>query len=659
MPTRRRTARAISATAPLMPPLRAALSKGLPPLALVLFGWLLWRKVDGLDPVEIRQAVSAVPLSGWIGAAIATAGSFAALGHYDAVLHRVMGTRVGGRAARWTGMQAIAVSQFLGFGVLTGALVRWRRLPQLSLWQATRLSAMVALSFLASWAMVTVVAVLIAGAPLALHPALRIGAGIALSGVCILLALRQVLSLGWLSRFRGADAGRLLFWTAVDTGCAALALACLLPADLLPPIPVIFAAYLLALGAGLLSNAPGGVGAFELTLLALLPHVPAETLLGAVLAFRVVYYLVPAVLGLLALIPQPREPAPSRLVTMGPEAERLSAQTGAPSEWGLVRQGGTIAMMPDGQSGWLFRDIADYRTAIGPGWGQPDFAGFARLAAADGQSPILYKCSRAEAARARKLGWAVLRCADEAQVNLPGFDLGSPAHRQLRRKLRHAEKADIRVLRAASPLPLAQMAAVHRDWTHAQGRERGWSMGQFDPALLARQAVFLASHNGQLLGFVSFHRGRSDWTLDLMRHRTDLPDGTMHALIVAGLEAARAEGVPVVSLAAVPKFPGLAGQIANRRSAGLRQFKQSFGPEWAPRYIAAPTRVDLLRAGIAVARAIHRPGPLPSTCPGPAPGFQFDPDRASCDVLADNYDLRATARQRAGHPHVERPFPPS
>lgn len=659
MPTRRRPARAISATAPLIPSFRAALSKGLPPLALVLFGWLLWRKVDGLDPVEIRLAVGAVPLSGWIGAALATAGSFAALGHYDAVLHRVMGTRVGGRAARWTGMQAIAVSQFLGFGVLTGALVRWRRLPQLSLWQATRLSAMVALSFLASWAVVTIATILIVGSPMALHPALRIGAGVALSGMCLLIALRHLLPLGWRARFRGRDAGQLLFWTLVDTGCAALALAVLLPPDLVPSFPVIFAAYLLALGAGLLSNAPGGVGAFELTLLALLPQVPAETLLAAVLVFRVVYYLVPAVIGLVGLLPHPAAPAAPTLSAQGPQALGAVDRGGAPSDWGLTRQGAGIALSADGGAGWMFRDIAGFRVGIGPGWHGADIPGFAGFADSDGLLPTLYKCTGSEAAAARALGWTVLRCGQDATVAPAEFDMSTPSHRQLRRKLRHAEKAGVRVLRAAAPLPIAQMAAVHREWTAAQGRERGWSMGQFDPALLSNQAVFLACRDGQLLGFVSFHRGRSDWSLDLMRHRTEIPDGTMHALMTAAFDLARSEGVPCVSLASVPDLPGVLGRLGNSRGAGLRQFKQSFGPRWAPRYITAPGPIALLRAGLAIGWAIHRPGPLTTGATSARTGFQFDPAPASCDVLAEHSDPRAMPRQRTGRPHVERPFPPS
>ena len=42
--------------------------------------------------------------------------------------------------AHRAGVIGIAVSQTLGMGVLTGALVRWRMLPKTSLWQSTRLS---------------------------------------------------------------------------------------------------------------------------------------------------------------------------------------------------------------------------------------------------------------------------------------------------------------------------------------------------------------------------------------------------------------------------------------------------------------------------------------------------------------------------------------
>src|ERR1700704_1597770 len=53
--------------------------------------------------------------------------------------------------------------------------------------------------------------------------------------------------------------------------------------------------YAAAVIAGIVSHVPGGVGVFEAEMLLALPGVPAEALLGSLLAYRGVYYLVPLV----------------------------------------------------------------------------------------------------------------------------------------------------------------------------------------------------------------------------------------------------------------------------------------------------------------------------------------------------------------------------
>ena len=75
---------------------------------------------------------------------------------------------------------------------------------------------------------------------------------------------------------------------------------------LLPSSPDIsFIAFLpiilLALGAALLSTTPRGVGPFELMMLGLLPQFPASEVLGSILAFRIVYYVIHALCSLFAL----------------------------------------------------------------------------------------------------------------------------------------------------------------------------------------------------------------------------------------------------------------------------------------------------------------------------------------------------------------------
>src|SRR6201992_3467349 len=59
--------------------------------------------------------------------------------------------------------------------------------------------------------------------------------------------------------------------------------------------------YLIALAAGAVSNVPGGIGVFEFVLLLLMPSVPKDRLLGALVAYRAIYYFAPFAIALVLL----------------------------------------------------------------------------------------------------------------------------------------------------------------------------------------------------------------------------------------------------------------------------------------------------------------------------------------------------------------------
>ncbi|MFZ1469842.1 MAG: hypothetical protein WAT09_12820, partial [Paracoccaceae bacterium] len=268
---------------------------GLAVLATSGFGLLLWHRLQELEGAAVFGAVAQVPFGAWAAALLATGISFWAVGRYDEAVHRHLATGVPGRQARMAGFCGIALSQMLGLGVVTGALVRWRMLPSLTLWQAGRLTLAVSLMFLAGWAVVTAAAVLLLGGPL------RGGAVTAL-GLAMLGMLLGLMPLrGWPNLYTLA---RMVALASVDCGGAALAFWCLWSGA--PPLDVVVPVFLLALGAGLLSGTPGGIGAFELTLLALLPvgHDPGA--LAAVLAWRGVYFVLPALLAGALLLRGPR-----------------------------------------------------------------------------------------------------------------------------------------------------------------------------------------------------------------------------------------------------------------------------------------------------------------------------------------------------------------
>jgi phosphatidylglycerol lysyltransferase len=73
----------------------------------------------------------------------------------------------------------------------------------------------------------------------------------------------------------------------------------LLPETAHVPFITFVGVYAVAVIAGIISHVPGGVGVFEAVMLFALPGVPADALLGSLLAYRAVYYVVPLVFGTL------------------------------------------------------------------------------------------------------------------------------------------------------------------------------------------------------------------------------------------------------------------------------------------------------------------------------------------------------------------------
>ncbi len=596
---------------------RMAWRFGLSVAIMAVFLLLLRDRLATADLSGMLAALAQVALHQWAAALAAMTISFWAVGQYDAVVHRHLATTVAPAEARRAGIAAIAIGQTVGAGVLTGALIRWRLLRGVSLWQATRISVAVTLSFLGGWAVVT--GLVITLTPHAPFKGPALGA-VGLGMVVAVLGGLQPHALRRLHLPNLATQSRLILLTATDTVAACVALWVLLPADAAMAIAALLPAFLVALGAGLATGTPGGVGPFEVTLLALLPTIPEPALLAAILGWRLIGYALPALLGaaLAAAGPARRARGADPALRPVPRGRMAPTIAAAPrAEAGLVHQG-RLALM-DSRLGGVWITGRTAHTLIGVldpiGTDQPSRAtlrALAHQAQAEARVAAIYKCTGRTAATARSLGWCVLPVAREAVLDPTAFGLNGAVHATLRRKLRRAEHAGVTISRGTAH-GAAERAALARLWARARHGERGFSMGRYDEAYLAHQILYEARHDGRLLGFASFHTSAQEWTLDLMRQLPDAPDGTMHALVTHAIAMAKAAGLARLSLAAAGA-PGALPRPFRRMiaadDAGLQRFKQMFAPRWQPLYLTAPGRAALTIAGAEIARAISRPAPL-------------------------------------------------
>ncbi len=578
----------------------------LPVAALLTFGSLFFNHIQALDGREIWHSLSAFTLGQWTLAAAFTALSFRAVGTYDVLVHRVLGTGVRETDARRSGVLAIALSQTLGFGAITGAFVRWRRLPNLGAGTVARLSAVVSVSFLVALAVIGGLVIPISGLVpsseiMDIQPYWFLLGGLAVA--CLLILSRLAFQKQWIPRpLTGPLLASLLGATFFDTAFAAAAFWVLWPDP--ASFHLVFAAYLIALGAGLVSNCPGGIGAFDLTLLGLLQATDANAATASILAFRLAYYIVPATIAVLCL-------------TRPPTTETMER---------VDHPEGTLTL----QSAKLTK-IANNPTLILPCWGQGAIFGDLTTPTSLTNLPH-YKCSGKQALAARAAGWAVLRCAEDALIDLNQWSLEGANKRQLRRALKSFSASGL-TIRAAHHADNLRPAADA--WTRLHGREKGHSMGRFDPAYLRQQRVFVALKGTEVVAFVSFHISRDQWTLDLMRHGASLPKGTMQALVTTAIDAARDVGITTLSLASVPNPPLHLpfAQHAHRKSAGLRRFKRAFAPRWSPRYICARSPISLGLTMVTLAWAIHRPPPLANLAQSNDEDYSFAPIGPTCEGL--------------------------
>lgn len=653
---------------------RRLLRRSLPFLLAAVLAFLAREPLAALNWREVASAVERLPISAWGLAISATIISYLALGRYDEVVHGTLGTGVPARQARLSGMAAIAIGQMAGAGLLTGTLTRWRLVPGLTLAAAGRVTLCVTLSFLASWAVLTSGSVLLflPGVPF-LHLAAQ--TVLALFGLLVVLAL----ALPRLALPPLALGVRILALGAADSLAAGLALYLLFPVA--PDFTQFLPAFLLALGAGLCLGTPGGIGPFELVLVAFLPGQPPEDVAAAILCYRLVYFAAPALIAGGATL----------LAGTGTDEAALCARrsdpplAAGPAECLLHRQGlHRLFHLPDAaHTGWLTARAGQALVALFDPAGPPCPAllrGFARDAGERGLTPGLYKIGPRTAALARRSGWRLCPVAEDFWLAPAAFTPAGPARAGLRRKLRHAERAGLRVEGLApgkGTPPWHLMAKINRDWSAHHGGERGFSMGRFAVPYLAGQRLFLAWSGMQLVGFVSFHPGEREWALDLVRQSADAPDGTMHALVTFALRDAAACGIARLSLAAAPlPAPWLSARITRiatrlfpaASGTGLRRFKESFAPNRTRLYLAARSRTALLWTGIEIIRAIHWPAPLVGSGDAPATvagergenlRLMFPDPRGTCGASPAPPGAGCLAFAHRTERHDQRPFPPA
>lgn len=269
----------------------------------------LVREVSYEAVVEALKATSAGQM---VAAALLTAVSFGLLSLYDLsaldYVERKLPYRVVGLAA----FCSYAVSNTAGFGPLTGGAIRYRFFAPLGFEPEDigRIVAFITASFGIGLVAVTGLGLVVAAGDVSgyLHvpplPLRMAGAALlaALAGA-VALAARQGGRIGLWGFTLKLPRPRLMLRqfvvTLLDIVVSAAVLWVLLP-DQVMGLPGFIAVYAIAIGLGVVSHVPGGLGVFETVMVAVLGRdAPVHEVLGALVLYRIIYHVMPLLIAAL------------------------------------------------------------------------------------------------------------------------------------------------------------------------------------------------------------------------------------------------------------------------------------------------------------------------------------------------------------------------
>ncbi len=237
---------------------------------------------------------------------------------------------------------------------------------------------------------------------------------------------------------------------------------------------------------------------------------------------------------------------------------------------------------------WRFRELADRHAA----------------------RAVFYEVSEDALPLYLDLGLELHKLGEEGRVPLQSFSLEGGPRKGLRqtqnRMAREGCSFELVPASGVSPL-LDELEAISNAWISQKNtREKRFSLGFFDRGYLRRLPVALVRKAQRIVAFANIwpSETRRELSVDLMRYDENAPPGVMEYLFTQLMIWGRAQGYQYYSLGMAPLSGFERHRLAplwNRLGAllfrygehfynfqGLRNFKDKFDPEWAPRYLASP-----------------------------------------------------------------------
>lgn len=246
----------------------------------------------------------------------------------------------------------------------------------------------------------------------------------------------------------------------------------------------------------------------------------------------------------------------------------------------------------------------------------PTVRAFLELCHRNDWQPAFYQTGDSTLAMYHQAGLRALKIGEEALVDLSTFTLQGGAMKAVRTAVNKLERLSYTCRLSQPPHDealLYQLESISLEWlAEGKRKEMRYSMGWFDRDYLNSTFILCVQDtNGQIIAFANLvdANQNEELAVDLMRHRTDTPPGTMDYLFANLLLDAQRRGYKRFNLglsglahvgesSSDPAIERALHFIYNNVNLsynfkGLHNFKEKFHPLWQPRYLIYPSLASL------------------------------------------------------------------
>lgn len=256
----------------------------------------------------------------------------------------------------------------------------------------------------------------------------------------------------------------------------------------------------------------------------------------------------------------------------------------------------------------------------------PAIRAFSDLCQHNDWQPVFYQTLPATLECYRSAGFDTLCIGHEGILNLDAFTLEGKAGKPLRAPVNKLTKAGFKFILHEPPIPgplFDELRTISDEWLASMhGSEKRFSLGGFvDDYVCSSPIAAVYAPEGWIIAFANLvtEYQASEVTIDLMRHRHPLENGTMEFLFVNLFQWASGQGYHRFNLG-LSALSGVGEQADDPtiervmhfiyenvnqfyNFKGLHSFKEKFGPEWSPRYLIYRGAANLAPAWLAVMQA--------------------------------------------------------